>query len=62
MVSSGQLQPLDMVINEPFKYHLKELFSLWNAEEVKDLLDGGLTVENIKVDLHTSVIKPTHFG
>ena len=62
MVSTGQLQPLDMAINEPFKHYLKELFSLLSAEKVKYHLDGGLTVENIKVDLHTSVIKCTNSG
>ena len=29
---------------------------------MKTLLDSGLAVENIKVDLRTSVIKPIHFG
>lgn len=58
---TGQLQPLDVAINEPFKHHLKELFSLWYADKVKELLDSNLAVENIKVDLRTSVIKPIYF-
>jgi hypothetical protein len=58
---TGQLQPLDVAINEPFKHHLKELFSLWYADKVKELLDSNLAVENIKVDLCTSVIKPIYF-
>ena len=41
----------DVATNEPFKNHLKESFSSWYAEKVKELLDSGLPVENIKVDL-----------
>ena len=59
---TGSLQPLDVATNEPFKHHLKELFSSWYADKVRTLLDSGLAVENIKVDLRTSVIKPIHFG
>ena len=59
---TGSLQQLDVATNEPFKYHLKELFSSWYADKVKTLLDSGLAVENIKLDLRTSVIKPIHFG
>ena len=55
---TGQLQPLDVAVNEPFKAHLKELFSLWYAERVR--MDGQL-VEEIKIDLRASVIKPIHF-
>ena len=44
------------------KKQLKELSSLWYAEKVKKQLDGGLSVETVKVDLRTSVIKPIHFG
>ena len=37
----GQLQPLDVSINEPFKHYLKEVFSLWYSEKVKEQLHGG---------------------
>ena len=43
-----QLQPLDVAVNEPFKCHLKER------------LDSGLSVENVKIDLSMSIIKPIH--
>ena len=58
---TGQLQPLDVAINQPFKSHLKEIFSLWYAEKVKEQLDRGHAIENVKVDLRTSVIKSIHF-
>ena len=51
-----------MAVNEPFKCHLKELFSLWYAEKVKERLDNGLSVENVKIDMCMSIIKPIHFG
>ena len=33
---AGQLQPLNLAINKPFKNHFKELLSLWYAEKVKE--------------------------
>ena len=57
-----QLQPLDVAVNEPFKCHLKELSSLWYAQKVKEQLDSSLSVENMKIDLRMSIIKPIHFG
>ena len=51
-----------MAVNEPFKRHLKEFFSQWYAEKVKERLDSGLSVENVKIDLRMSIIKPIHFG
>ena len=58
---TGSLQPLDVSINEPFKQHLKEIFSNWYAEQVKNSLEKDDLVENVKVDLKTSTIKPIHF-
>ena len=52
---TGQLQPLDVAVNEPFKAHLKELFSLWYAARVRDLLTDGQLVEEIKIDMPTSI-------
>lgn len=45
---TGQLQPLDVAVNEPFKAHLKALFSLWYAGRVRELLMDGHPVEEIK--------------
>ena len=58
---TGLLQPLDISVNDPFKSHMKELFSLWYALQVKSSLDRNPEVQAVKVDLKTSTIKPIHF-
>ena len=58
---TGSLQPLDISVNEPFKQHLKEIFSSWYAQQVKNSVDKDDSVSNVKVDLKTSTIKPIHF-
>ena len=47
-VPAGSLQPLDVSINEPFKQHLKEIFSNWYAEQVKNSQEND---DLVKVDL-----------
>ena len=54
---TGSLQPLDISINEPFKQYLKEIFSNWYAEQVKNSLEKNDLVQNVKVDLKTSTIQ-----
>lgn len=58
---TGLLQPLDISVNEPFKQNLKKIFGRWYAEKVKKSLDRDNSVDNVHVDLKTSVIKPVHF-
>ena len=58
---TGMLQPLDVSINDLFKKHLKHLFNLWYSHKVKEDLDKRLPIENVKVDLRTSTIKPIQF-
>ena len=58
---TGMLQPLDISINDPFKRHLKQKFGEWYAEEVKSSLDSNVAIEDIKVDMKTSRLKPIHF-
>lgn len=58
---TGQLQPLDVSVNSVFKDNLKKLFTSWYADQVKQRLDNGETVTEIKVDLRMSAIKPVHF-
>ena len=55
------LAALDISVNDPYEQHLKELFSYWYAQKVKECLDRGDAVKNICVDLKTSTIKPIHF-
>lgn len=57
---TGELQPLDVSVNEEFKSLLKESFSRWYACEVQQSLDQGIALENIKIDLKASLLKPLH--
>ena len=57
---TGELQPLDVSVNEQFKALIKAHFAPWYATEVKEGLDQGLDVANIQVDLRASVLKPLH--
>ena len=55
-----ELQPLDLSVNEEFKAAMKSSFSRWYADEVKQALDQGVSLDNLKVDLQASLIKPLH--
>ena len=55
-----ELQPLDPSVNEEFKAAMKSIFSRWYVDEVKQALDQGVSLDNLKVDLRASLIKPLH--
>ena len=55
-----ELQPLDLSVNDEFKALMKDSFARWYAHEVKAALDGGTSLEKVKVDLKASFIKPIH--
>ena len=57
---TGELQPLDVGINDQFKALLKQEFSRWYASEVQQALRQGIAISDIKVDLRASLIKPLH--
>ena len=57
---TGELQPLDLTVNQVFKQELKACFIRWYAGLVKDQLRDGVQLENIKPDLRISVLKPLH--
>lgn len=54
---TGELQPLDVAINDTFKKRMKDHFSEYYAKKVQDSLRSN---GEIKVDLSTSAIKPLH--
>lgn len=54
---TGELQPLDKSINEPFKRELKMCFTEWYADKVKVALDQK---SDSDVDLRSSVMKEVH--
>ena len=57
---TGELQPLDLSVNDKFKALMKDSFARWYAHEVETALDGGTSLEKVKVDLKASLIKPIH--
>ena len=57
---TGELQPLDVGINDQFKALLKQDFSRWYASEVQEAMRPGIPISDIKVDLRASLINPLH--
>ena len=47
----GELQPLDLAVNGPFKEEMKKCFSSCFAGKVADHLDGGGDLKHAAVDL-----------
>lgn len=54
---SGELQPLDVTVNDCYKKRLKEKFIEWYSAEVSELGDDELSSV---MDLRTSLVKPLH--
>ncbi len=57
---TGELQPLDISFNEEFKSLMKFNFSRWYANEVKESLDSGTNLQDIKVDPRATLMKHLH--
>ena len=57
---TGELQPLDLSVNDEFKALMKDSFSRWYAHEIKEALDQGESLDNMKVDLIASIVKSLH--
>ena len=56
----GELQSLDLSVNDPFKSMMKKRFAEWYTDSIKSALDAGESLENVKVDLKASAVKPRH--
>ena len=54
---TGELQPLDLSCNDPFKEILSQHFSDWYASRITSAPDDNTP---IKVDMRLTAIKPTH--
>lgn len=57
---TDQLQPLDLAINAPYKKQMKAQFENYYSSKVADQMEKGVKVEDIKVELLLSVVKPLH--
>ena len=57
---TGELQPLDISVNQYYKAELRKRFTCWYAGEIEKGLNEGKRVEGIKIDFRLSVMKPVH--
>jgi hypothetical protein len=57
---TGELQPLDLKINDPFKKQMKQLFIEWYSEQVKEVMDKDGNLDDVNINLGMSTIKPIH--
>ncbi len=57
---TGELQPLDVTVNGFFKKELRSCFSSWYARKVKEELEAGVNIQEMKIDLRISLLKPIH--
>ena len=57
---TGELQPLDVTVNQIYNVELKRHFTHWYAGQIEKGLNEGKDVEDVKVDFCLSVIKPIH--
>ena len=55
---TSELQPMDLSFNKPFKEHMKSKFTMWYSSQVVTHLQGGGSIDNIKLSLNMSRIKP----
>ena len=55
--STGELQPLDVGVNNEFKRHMKSKFSDWYASQIKLGLDKKQKISEIEVNLGTQAVK-----
>ena len=54
---TDKLQPLDLSVNKSAKSYLRDKFSTWYAEEVKQQMDAGKQAAEVQVDMRLSVMK-----
>lgn len=62
---TSELQPLDVAVNAPFKFLLKERFNDWFSDQVcaaikKHPSDEKKVAAEVALDLRLCVIKPVH--
>ena len=57
---TDQLQPLDLKVNKYFKDQLRTEFNKWYSQKVADALANQTAIDDIKIDLRASALKPLH--
>ena len=51
---------MDLTVNSVFKRLQRDAFSNWYALDLKQKLDAGESIEDVKMCLKLSVVKPLH--
>ena len=54
---TDKLQPLDVSINKPVKQEMRKQFQIWYAEQVKQRIEDGMPVNEIKIAMPSSIMK-----
>lgn len=54
---TDKLQPLDVSVNKPVKQEMRKQFQMWYAEQVKQKIEDGIPVNEIKIAMPASVMK-----
>ena len=55
---TGEVQPLDVAVNDVFKKKLKSKFTVWYSECVQKELLAGKDVDEIHINLNGIIVKP----
>ena len=53
-------QPLDLTVNGKAKRFMKDKFTAWYSNKVKQQIESGGDSTDVNVDLRPTVIKPFH--
>ena len=53
-------QPLNLTVNREAKRFIKDKFTTWYSDEVKQQIESGGDCTDINVDLRLTVLKPLH--
>ena len=53
-------QPLNLTVNKEAKRFIKDKFTTWYSDEVKQQIESGGDCTDINVDLRLTVLKPLH--
>ena len=53
-------QPLDLTVNGEAKKFLSKKFPLWYSKQIIECFQKGKSIEQIKVELKLSILKPLH--
>ena len=55
---TGKLQPLDLSVNKPLKEETKQHSQARYAEQFQKQITSGTVIPDVKIDTHTSILKP----